>query len=174
MARPEEQMRRNQWPALENTTLCEPRRHQVVEIQPRVQQSYFTGENQYQHRMMAARRCLGGGGKALDPVVRGSPRGPPCESPRPIRVGPNSNFRHAALGPLATSGKFELMNEGDTSPSANVFFRRPGPIPIPQGPMRGMMQKSTGPEFQRAADPWGNSLRHGRKDRVAFFQNPLQ
>ena len=181
MARTEEQMRRKQWPALEDTTLCQHRR-QVVNVQPPVRQSFFTGDNQYQHRMMAARKHLGGVG--VDKVLSSSPRVSPRESPREshrslresprlIRVGPNSNFRHAALGPLATCGKFELMNAGATYASSPVFSRKSGPIPIPQGPILGMMQKPPAPDFQQASDPWGSSLKHGRKDRVATWQNPL-
>ena len=203
MARTEDQLTRAKFVPMEQTSLCAPRKVDVGVIPRVKQSIYLGAENQYQSRMMAARNHVNNGGEGyssrMQPQLQPqqsysySPRvSQQQQQPRPARIAPNR--RVPCLGALGVQGKVELLQRvGVGESTLPRFSRKPGPKQIEQGPINVQMPnnaaghrlcsengiggtKSFGnvaaPEYSRV-QRYGQSLRHGRNDRVALWKNPL-
>ena len=197
MARTEEQMRRPKWESIQNTSLYAPRRQVDIGVIPSVKQTIFVGPNQYQARMEAARNHVGSlttasgsgnignnsnnsniGNNSNSSYIGGGQRMAGWRQKsvtQKLATRNNSlpppNQRVPSLGPLAVTGRVNLVEKYE--PSFPQFSRTSGPHLIPQGPVRGVMQRQAPASYNPVGPRFGQSLRHGRKDRVALWNSPL-
>jgi hypothetical protein len=94
-------------------------------------------------------------------------------SPRPQQQRTAANQRVPLLGVKEVSGRVEFMNrQKQVAPlqRAPVSY---GPKLYSHGPKPASLVKRPAPAEYQRVERYGASLRHGRKDRVGFWQSPL-
>ena len=163
-------------------------RREEANVYPPVQQNYGYGTHQYQDRMMLARTKMmlpnpanpatrSTSGSTIVPTI---PRMPTTmdsidmlASPRPQQQRTAANQRVPLLGVKEVSGRVEFMNrQKQVAPlqRAPVSY---GPKLYSHGPKPASLVKRPAPAEYQRVERYGASLRHGRKDRVGFWQSPL-
>ena len=182
MARTEAQMLHRNNATYVPTPLSGPGggRREEANVYPPVQQNYGYGTHQYQDRMMLARTRTMLPIPA-NPATRSTPGSMPTTmdsidaiaSPRPQKQRTAANQRVPLLGVKEVSGRVEFMNRQKyVAPLQRVPFSN-GPKVCSNGPKPALLVKRPAPAEYHRVERYGASLRHGRKDRVGFWQSPL-